>query len=48
LVEHTIVPARVMPSQTYTCASLEQKQNGLLFKSCGEEGDFAVPAPANQ
>ena len=48
LVEHTIVPARVMPSQTYTCASMEQKQNGLLFKSCGEEGDFAVPALANQ
>ncbi len=44
-VQHQIVPARPLPAQTYTCASLTQKQGGLLFQSCGDEGDFFVPAP---
>jgi hypothetical protein len=48
LVEHTIVPARSMPSQTYACAALEQKQDGLLFKSCGDEGDLFIPVPGSQ
>ncbi len=43
-VERTIVPARTMPAESYTCASLEQQQGGLQFDSCGDEGDFFVPA----
>ncbi len=44
-VERQIVPARPLPTQTYTCTSLTQKQTGLLFQSCGGEGDLFVPAP---
>lgn len=44
-VEREIVPARTLPANTYTCASLAQDQGGLLFKACGDQGDFSVPAP---
>ncbi len=31
---------------TYTCAGLVQQKGGLLFQSCGANGDISVPAPA--
>jgi hypothetical protein len=31
------------PLQTYTCAGVAQRQGGLLFQSCGADGDIAVP-----
>jgi hypothetical protein len=43
-VERTFVPARIMPAESYTCASVEQKPGGLQFNACGDEGDFSVPA----
>ena len=36
---------KTFPSQTYTCASVEQQADGLLFTSCGAAGDVLVPAP---
>ncbi len=44
--QRRIVPSRPLQPQTYNCAGLTQKQNGLLFQSCGAEGDLYVPAPA--
>jgi hypothetical protein len=35
------------PLQTYTCAGLVQQQGGLLFQSCGADGNVAVPPPTN-
>jgi len=43
-VTRTIVPARTMPTESYTCTGIEQRQGGLVFKSCGDEGDLVVPA----
>lgn len=37
------VPNHKGPLQTYTCAGLVQQQGGLLFQSCGADGDIAVP-----
>jgi hypothetical protein len=30
---------------SFTCSGLEATAEGLLFKSCGSDGDFLVPAP---
>jgi hypothetical protein len=32
-------------TETFTCAGLVQHNGGLLFQSCGDDGDIAVPAP---
>jgi hypothetical protein len=32
------------PVQDYACAGMQQLANGLLFTSCGQEGDPLVPA----
>ncbi len=37
------VPNHKGPLQTYTCVGLVQQQGGLLFKSCGNDGDLLVP-----
>jgi hypothetical protein len=39
-----LVPDHKGPLQTYTCAGLAQQQGGLLFQSCGNDGDLLVPA----
>ncbi len=44
-VERTFVPDRQIPPQTYTCTTLQRSQGGLAFLTCGDEGDFTVPAP---
>ncbi len=40
-----VVPIRTPSANKLTCASLVQQNGGLLFKSCGDQGDIAVPAP---
>jgi hypothetical protein len=38
-----VVPNHTGPLNTYTCASVQQLSNGLLFHSCGVDGDVQVP-----
>jgi hypothetical protein len=33
------------PSQTYTCAAMQQQADGLHITDCGQEGTVLVPAP---
>lgn len=42
-----VVPTRHNTTTTYTCAGLSRKDGGLLFSSCGADGDVYVPASAN-
>ncbi len=44
-VQNQVIPARQLQPQTFMCSGLAQQQGGLLFQSCGDEGDFLVPAP---
>ncbi|HEY7355400.1 MAG TPA: hypothetical protein VH590_03005 [Ktedonobacterales bacterium] len=38
-----VAPSHKGPLQSYTCAGLVQRQGGLLFQSCGNDGDLMVP-----
>ncbi len=40
-----VVPHPTPAATRYTCASLKQQADGLLFTACGDEGDITVPAP---
>jgi hypothetical protein len=47
MVTTYVVPTQHNTTKTYTCASLSRKDGGLLFSSCGADGDVYVPASAN-
>jgi hypothetical protein len=40
-----VIPRPAGPQMTYTCSSLSQTPQGLVFASCGDLGDVTVPAP---
>lgn len=39
-----VVPNHTGPLNLYTCASVQQVPGGLLFHSCGADGDVQVPS----
>ncbi len=42
-----VIPTQHNITKTYTCAGLSRKDGGLLFSSCGADGDIYVPASAD-
>jgi len=42
-----VIPTQHSNTTSYTCAGLSRKDGGLLFSSCGADGDVYVPASAN-
>jgi predicted small lipoprotein YifL len=47
IAQNYVIPTQRSSKKTYVCASLKQKDGGLLVAGCGSEGDIFVP-PANQ
>ena len=46
--QNYVVPNHTGPLNIYTCANVQQLSGGLLFHSCGADGDVRVPPqPAN-
>jgi hypothetical protein len=40
-----VIPTNSNHTSTYTCSGVKQQNGGLLFTSCGQDGDVVVPGP---
>jgi hypothetical protein len=47
-VQTYVVPNHTSAVTTYTCSGVKQQASGLLFQSCGQEGNVSVPPDSTQ
>lgn len=43
-VQRSVLPRKPTPAGSYTCGGLTQKNDGLHFTACGQEGNVLVPS----